>query len=68
MKKQIISDAAHKHCLWFTRHRTIEEISRIRGKPVLVAKDTSAIVSKPLVTFVELGSVNCIPCRMPCSP
>ena len=34
-----------------------------RNKPVPVLKDTSAIVSKPLVTFVELGSVNCIPCK-----
>jgi thioredoxin 1 len=34
-----------------------------RSKPIPVMKDTSAIVSKPLVTFVELGSVNCIPCK-----
>ena len=27
------------------------------------AKDTIAAVVKPLVTFVELGSVNCIPCK-----
>ncbi len=27
------------------------------------AKDTSSIVSQPLVTFIELGSVNCIPCK-----
>ena len=30
--------------------------------PVSV-KDTTAAVVKPLVTFVELGSVNCIPCK-----
>ena len=34
-----------------------------RGKQVPVMKDTSAIISKPLITFVELGSVNCIPCK-----
>ena len=34
-----------------------------RSKPIPVMKDTSAIISKPLVTFVELGSVNCIPCK-----
>ena len=31
-----------------------------QGPPV---KDTSSIVSQPLVTFIELGSVNCIPCK-----
>jgi thioredoxin 1 len=30
---------------------------------VPVVKDTSAITSQPLITFVELGSVNCIPCK-----
>jgi thioredoxin 1 len=34
-----------------------------RSKPVPAAKDSSKIVSKPLVTFLELGSVNCIPCK-----
>ena len=34
-----------------------------RTKPVPVVKDTSASIAKPLVTFVELGSVNCIPCK-----
>jgi thioredoxin 1 len=28
-----------------------------------VVKDTSVVVSKPIVTFIELGSVNCIPCK-----
>lgn len=28
-----------------------------------MTKDTSAIIAKPLVTFVELGSVKCIPCK-----
>jgi thioredoxin 1 len=32
-------------------------------KRIPVAKDTSTIVSKPIITFVELGSVNCIPCK-----
>ena len=34
-----------------------------RAKPVPTVKDTSANVSKLLVTFVELGSVKCIPCK-----
>jgi len=34
-----------------------------RTKPIPVVKDSSAIVPKPLVTFVELGSVKCIPCK-----
>lgn len=28
-----------------------------------VVKDTAQSVTKPQVTFVELGSVNCIPCK-----
>ena len=35
-----------------------------KTKQIPAAKDNSPIVSKPLVTFVEIGSVNCIPCRM----
>lgn len=31
--------------------------------PAPAAKDTSAPAVKHLVTFVELGSVNCIPCK-----
>jgi thioredoxin 1 len=27
-------------------------------------KDSVAVVAKPMITFVELGSVKCIPCRM----
>ena len=34
-----------------------------RTNPALVAKDTSAHAPKLLVTFVELGSVKCIPCK-----
>jgi thioredoxin 1 len=34
-----------------------------KTKQIPAAKDNSTIVSKPLVTFVELGSVNCIPCK-----
>jgi thioredoxin 1 len=34
-----------------------------KKKPASVVKDTSTVISQPLVTFVELGSVNCIPCR-----
>jgi thioredoxin 1 len=31
-------------------------------KPAPAMKDTTTVVA-PLVTFVELGSVNCIPCK-----
>lgn len=31
---------------------------------VMCAKTTEKIPPKPLVTFVELGSVNCVPCKM----
>ena len=34
-----------------------------KGDSISVVKDTNAVVSKPLVTFVELGSVKCIPCK-----
>ena len=34
-----------------------------KTKPTSVTKDTSATVANPLMTFVELGSVNCIPCK-----
>jgi thioredoxin 1 len=33
-----------------------------KAKPIPAMKD-AATVAKPLVTFVELGSVNCIPCK-----
>ncbi len=35
-----------------------------KNKSIPVLKDTSAVVSKPFVTFIEIGSVKCIPCRM----
>ncbi|RPI06825.1 MAG: thioredoxin [Ignavibacteriae bacterium] len=34
-----------------------------KQKSAATVKDTSAIASKPVVTFIELGSVNCIPCK-----
>jgi thioredoxin 1 len=34
-----------------------------KKKTVSFLKDTNSVVSKPLVKFVELGSVNCIPCK-----
>ena len=37
--------------------------SQNKTKQIPAAKDNSTIVSKPLITFVELGSVNCIPCK-----
>jgi len=39
------------------------KISPKKTKPVPAGNDTGAIVSKLPVTFVELGSVKCIPCR-----
>jgi thioredoxin 1 len=30
---------------------------------ILTAQDKKAAQSKPKVTFIELGSVNCIPCK-----
>ena len=33
-----------------------------KAAPVSI-KDTIAAVVKPIVTFIELGSVNCIPCK-----
>ncbi|MBN1398667.1 MAG: thioredoxin family protein [Bacteroidetes bacterium] len=33
-----------------------------KKKTAAAVKDTS-VVSKPIVTFIELGSVNCIPCK-----
>lgn len=32
-------------------------------KQNVAVKDTNVIIAKPLITFVELGSVNCIPCK-----
>jgi len=34
-----------------------------KHKPIPVVSDTSAVISKPFVTFIELGSVKCIPCK-----
>jgi thioredoxin 1 len=34
-----------------------------KSKPTSVTKDTSSTIADPLMTFVELGSVNCIPCK-----
>lgn len=34
-----------------------------KAQPTSVVKDTTATAPKLLVTFVELGSVKCIPCK-----
>lgn len=39
---------------------TLSTFSQTKRTPSASKKDT--VASKPLVTFVELGSVNCIPC------
>ena len=35
-----------------------------KNQTPVATKDTVSVTVKPLATFVELGSVNCIPCRM----
>jgi thioredoxin 1 len=37
--------------------------SQKRSTSTVVAKDTSVVVPQPIITFIELGSVNCIPCK-----
>lgn len=37
--------------------KTAKKVAPISGQ------DTAAAVVKPMVTFIELGSVNCIPCK-----
>ena len=34
-----------------------------KTNPAVGVKDTNGGVSRPFVTFIELGSVNCIPCK-----
>ncbi len=34
-----------------------------QSRKALPRKDTVAVRSGPIVTFIELGSVNCIPCK-----
>jgi thioredoxin 1 len=31
--------------------------------PASFKKDSATVTRKPLITFIELGSVNCIPCK-----
>ena len=33
------------------------------GSAITVAQTTTTVTQKPIVTFIELGSVNCIPCK-----
>jgi thioredoxin 1 len=47
----------------FAHTQSKKSIKRSKQTPA-ANKDSSTIVSKPLVTFIELGSVKCIPCRM----
>jgi thioredoxin 1 len=42
---------------------TAQSKKSVKKAALVSAKDTIAAVVKPLVTFVELGSVNCIPCK-----
>jgi thioredoxin 1 len=34
-----------------------------KKKTAAVVKDTNVVIPKPFITFIELGSVNCIPCK-----
>jgi thioredoxin 1 len=34
-----------------------------KNRAPAAAKDTVTVLAKPLITFVELGSVTCIPCK-----
>ena len=47
-------------------HDDVPNAVSLRNPPAeaAMAKNTSATSTEPEVTFVELGSVNCIPCRM----
>jgi thioredoxin 1 len=44
---------------------TLARQKKINGKkkPIPAVKDSASVAAKPLVTFIELGSVNCIPCK-----
>ncbi|MCX7025955.1 MAG: thioredoxin family protein [Spirochaetes bacterium] len=35
----------------------------VLGNTIAVAQTTTTVARKPIVTFIELGSVNCIPCK-----
>ena len=63
MKKQLIALLILSILIYSFADAQFEKSTK-RAKPIPAAKDTSAIVSKPLVTFIELGSIKCIPCRM----
>jgi thioredoxin 1 len=63
MKKQLIALLILSMLIYSFADAQFENSAK-RAKPIPAAKDTSAIVSKPLVTFIELGSVKCVPCRM----
>jgi len=38
--------------------------TKSKQKSKTAKKDTTAVVKKPTITFIELGSVRCIPCKM----
>jgi len=42
----------------------LESQTKSKQKSKIAKKDTVAVDKKPLITFIELGSVRCIPCRM----
>jgi thioredoxin 1 len=62
MKKQLLALLILSILIYSFAHAQSKKSVK-RAKPLPAAKDSSVIISKPLVTFVELGSVNCIPCK-----
>jgi thioredoxin 1 len=36
---------------------------RMKLQPPIAKRDTTTVSAGPIVTFIELGSVNCIPCK-----
>ena len=63
MKRQIFVIIIFSATMLSTVH-TQQQKTKIDVKVLPVLKDTIKTAEKPTITFVELGSVNCIPCKM----
>jgi len=48
----------------FINADNLESQTKSKQKIKTAKKDTTALVKKTAITFIELGSVNCIPCKM----
>ncbi len=62
MKKQIIVTLLLSIMVCTYTNAQSKKSSK-RARPVTAIKDSSKIISQSTITFVELGSVNCIPCK-----